>query len=357
MTGIKYSIIVPAYNVETYLARCLDSLVRQGDVIYEIIVVDDGSTDKTLEIARKYSKKYKMIKVFHQKNVGLARTRRNGISKASGKYCLTVDSDDWLDDNALTLIDEIITKYGGVDVLKFKFIYDPSGRVAKDYKNDGKVLNKDEVEEVRKGLLLANTYNNLCNQVFRRDLYLKAYRDEFDGINYGEDLIVNLNLLGRSEKIFLFNKALYHYYDNTGSLTHTVSVGTIKKCLSDGYSVYKERVGLLNDYDVPDVDSSVLKRILLMSVCGRLKQYMANGGSIVPELQEALDEIGISKEISGVDISRMPLLDSFICRSVINRKLNKIALLRPIFMAKGRARKLYYFVLKKKNGSRKSTNG
>ena len=244
-----------------------------------------------------------------------------------------------------------------MDVLKFKFIYDPSGRVAKDYKNDGKVLNKDEVEEVRKGLLSTNTYNNLCNQVFRRDLYLKAYRDEFDGINYGEDLIVNLNLLGRSEKIFLFNKALYHYYDNTGSLTHTVSVDTIKKCLSDGYLVYKERVGLLNDYDVPDVDSSVLKRILLMSVCGRLKQYMTNGGSIVPELQETLDEIGISKEISGVDISRMPLLDSFICRSVINRKLNKIALLRPIFIVKGRARKLYYFVLKKKNGSRKSTNG
>ena len=120
---VRLSIIVPVYNVENYLSKCLDSLLEQ-DIPkndYEIIIVNDGSTDNSLTIAESYVDKYSNIRIITQKNLGLGASRNTGIRKSKGKYLLFVDSDDYLQPDCLGILMEYIeTK--GLDILRFNYV-------------------------------------------------------------------------------------------------------------------------------------------------------------------------------------------------------------------------------------------
>lgn len=106
------SFVVPTYNVEEFLAECLDSLINQdlNHDLYEIIVINDGSTDKSLSIAEKYAEQHSNIKIISQTNSGLSLTRNRGVKEASGKYIWFIDSDDWITANCLQMIIEKIEK-------------------------------------------------------------------------------------------------------------------------------------------------------------------------------------------------------------------------------------------------------
>lgn len=103
----KVSIVVPIYNVEKYLEKCLDSLVTQTYDNIEMILVNDGSTDQSLQIAEKYLKKYEQIRLIDQENGGLSKARNTGMKLAKGKYLCFVDSDDWLEPNT---VQEIVAR-------------------------------------------------------------------------------------------------------------------------------------------------------------------------------------------------------------------------------------------------------
>lgn len=104
METIKFSIIIPIYNVEQYLAQCLDSVINQTYKNIEIICVNDGSTDNSLKILEEYEQKDKRIKIINQENQGVSVARNTGIEKSNGDYILFVDSDDWLDINTCALL-------------------------------------------------------------------------------------------------------------------------------------------------------------------------------------------------------------------------------------------------------------
>lgn len=114
---IKYSFIVPVYNTEKYLKKCLDSLVNQTYKDFEIIVVNDGSTDKSSNIISKYQKKYKNIIVIDKENEGLSMARNRGVQKSSGKYIIFVDSDDYVSNK---LLEEVDKKIDDSDILRFQ---------------------------------------------------------------------------------------------------------------------------------------------------------------------------------------------------------------------------------------------
>ena len=99
MKKIKVSIIIPVYNVEKYLEECVNSILNQKIKNYEIILVDDGSTDSSGEICDKMSANNQEITVIHQKNQGLSEARNSGIKKATGEYLMFVDSDDFINEN------------------------------------------------------------------------------------------------------------------------------------------------------------------------------------------------------------------------------------------------------------------
>ena len=118
---IKYSIIVPVYNVEKYLGKCLNSLVNQKNDNYEIIIVNDGSTDNSQKIIDVYEKKYpKLIKSFEKENGGLSSARNYGIDNSNGKYLLFVDSDDYVSDNYLEVLDDSVN-INNPDILVFNY--------------------------------------------------------------------------------------------------------------------------------------------------------------------------------------------------------------------------------------------
>ena len=98
ISGFAYQVscIVPLYNVEQYLKDCVDSLLQISEIAVEIILVDDGSTDSSLEIAKQYADRYAQIKVIHQPNKGLSEARNRGLEVAKGEYIAFIDSDDWI---------------------------------------------------------------------------------------------------------------------------------------------------------------------------------------------------------------------------------------------------------------------
>ena len=114
------SIIIPVYNVEKYLRQCLDSVVNQTCNNFEVICVNDGSTDKSFEILQEYEKKHSNFRIYTQENKGLGTTRNVGVGYATGDYLYFLDSDDYME---LTLIEEvtkIITENPNIDIIKLK---------------------------------------------------------------------------------------------------------------------------------------------------------------------------------------------------------------------------------------------
>ena len=130
---MRFSIIIPVYNVEQYLRNCLDSVVAQNYSDYEVICVNDGSTDGSLEILREYESKHTNIVVFDSSNGGTASARNIGLENAHGDYIWFVDSDDWIDKNALQLLHDELA-FTNLDILCFngKLKYEVDGRVEQD---------------------------------------------------------------------------------------------------------------------------------------------------------------------------------------------------------------------------------
>ena len=118
---MKYSIIIPVYNVKAYLHRCIDSVICQNNPDYEVILVDDGSADGSGQICDEYAGKFDYIKVLHQTNQGLAATRNSGLSIASGDWILFVDSDDYFSEDFLTVVERIVNKQPA-DFYKFNYM-------------------------------------------------------------------------------------------------------------------------------------------------------------------------------------------------------------------------------------------
>ena len=106
----KVSIIIPAYNIEKYLSACLDSALSQDFSNYEIVVIDDGSTDNTPKISDEYAKKYENVITIHQKNSGLSSARNTGIKRAKGEYVALIDGDDIIAPNFLARLYQAVTK-------------------------------------------------------------------------------------------------------------------------------------------------------------------------------------------------------------------------------------------------------
>lgn len=214
----QFSILIPVYNMEKYLKQCLDSMLNQTFKDFEVITIDDGSTDSSLKILEEYAKLDERFKVYSQKNCGLGIVRKNLLKNACGKYIVFVDSDDWLEENALECINNkfIETK---AEVIQFDYqdYNEKTGRVcvkslAKDVLKEGIDLNKKshfKWQELNKSLLLYAS-PNVWAKAFSRDFILKNNID-FPDTRYYEDSIFALKAAVLTNEIYYINKVLYNY--------------------------------------------------------------------------------------------------------------------------------------------------
>lgn len=211
------SVVVPVYNVEKYLKRCVDSILKQTYKDLDIILVDDGSSDNSGKICDKYKEKYNNIQVIHQKNQGLSMARNNGIKMAKGSYITFVDSDDWLKENMVELLFNAIKEHkADIASVGLCDVYD-TGQIKKNTKYKGiQILTKEEALES----FLFNGYLTVCvcGKLYRTDLW--------NGIQCPsgklfEDQYTTYKLLDKSEKIVFVPDSCYYYYKRYGSIGHS----------------------------------------------------------------------------------------------------------------------------------------
>lgn len=216
------SVIVPVYNVERYISKCIDSILKQTFTDFELILIDDGSSDNSLQICKQYESRDSRIRVYSQKNSGPSRARNNGISKALGEYITFVDSDDYLDSDYLFEL----TKYQADLVSSgFKLWYAKDNRTEyKSYDHFLKATKEDNnidlaIEEGEFKYLLAGP----CCKLYKRSLLEKHHIFFDENLTYGEDHLFNLCYLQNIENIVLTPYAgyVYTHYDKT-SLTNRI---------------------------------------------------------------------------------------------------------------------------------------
>ena len=157
---MKFSVLIPVYNTEKYLEECLQSILNQTYQDFEIIIVDDGSSDSSGAICDNFQKAYpEKIIVIHKENQGLISARRVGIANASGDYCIFVDSDDYIENNLLNELNMILSLDETIDVLIYSFKYVQDGKGVKQYSQiaqDGTVWDESNRKDIIEKLLFSN---------------------------------------------------------------------------------------------------------------------------------------------------------------------------------------------------------
>lgn len=230
------SIIVPVYNVSKYLEKCLDSLLSQDltSVEYEIIIVNDGSTDNSLEIAQKYADLNSNVYVLTQANGGLSAARNTGIKQAVGKYIQFVDSDDYLEPNILRkLIDK--AERDNLDVLRFNYQnVNEKYQIFAPYKTIKPFVDyRDEVCDGLKFLTERLGYGCYAWQFMIRATLLQAEAHHFKAGIYFEDTEWTPRLLVRAQRVTSVDTMVYNYLMRIGSITQSVDINKKRKVLND----------------------------------------------------------------------------------------------------------------------------
>lgn len=228
MAGI--SVIVPSYNVEQYIERCLNSILEQDFDDFEIIIVDDGSTDKTGEIADNYAKKFRKVRVIHKKNEGLGFARNTGIEKASKDYIIFIDSDDYIEKNMLSNLYKTIVK-NAADVCYSDFFRDYGDKIIKNNHLlgfGGVYYGKSIFSKIIPWMIGGSPedkYDDILGWGVWKALYSKRliktnnikFHSEKEMIS--EDIIFQLDFLRYTKRVVILEDSYYHYCLNKGSLS------------------------------------------------------------------------------------------------------------------------------------------
>lgn len=217
------SVIVTVYNKESTLKRCLNSILKAKSDNYEIVIINDGSTDSSLKIIEEYSKHYSHITVYNQKHIGISAIRKNIVSYISGKYMLFVDADDTIDSKLILKLCENIKKYEP-DIIKFDINEIHSIKDKTRYKlNINKVYNNG-----KEALLEWNKYN--CRYglfgmyCFKKDIYEKSMLyASFYSLECYEDVANIPKIIYFSKKIVAMDYLGYNYYRTKISITNSYS--------------------------------------------------------------------------------------------------------------------------------------
>lgn len=211
MNNPLISVIVPAYNVEKYIGRCLDSIINQTYKNIEIIIIDDGSNDNTPSIIRKYSKHFDFIIPLFQENQGVSRARLNGINKSRGEWIGFVDSDDEIEDDMYEVLLKKAIKYNAdISHCGYQMIFNDN-RINYFY-NTKNIMIQNHLEGLRDLLEGTMVEPGLWNKLYKKDLFKVILEKNIgEGIKINEDLLVNYYLFKNSKKSVFYDVCKYHY--------------------------------------------------------------------------------------------------------------------------------------------------
>jgi len=213
------SVIIPIFNSEKYLERCLNSILLQNFQNYELILIDDGSTDCSQQIIYKYLTKYPQIKYLYQTNSGVSNARNYALEIASGAYIYFMDSDDYIDDGLFSNVISLIKKYKYPDMVMFgyKMISEKTGRVI--IKKPSKAIKLSKKQFINNFKLIENDadINSLWNKLYSIKL-INDHHLRFSNKQVGEDAIFNYQYFRLMNNVCLLNHVYYNYtFERSGS--------------------------------------------------------------------------------------------------------------------------------------------
>jgi glycosyltransferase involved in cell wall biosynthesis len=264
MSNPLVSVIIPVYNVEPYLSQCLDSVLNQTYNNIEIIAVNDGSTDKCMDILKEYEINFANINVINQKNSGLSVSRNNGMEKAKGKYIYFLDSDDYIlpetirnlvglmEEKKLDLIRFSAKPFGdGSDMKSIGNEYD-----LQQYFEKGKVYDKEEFQEIN----LRVFKSSACLYIVRRDLVMNN-KLQFIPEIYHEDNLFTLELFLNAKASMYEPSFYYRRRYRSNSIMTSKNIEKLKKSFDSYCIVAMEMDKLLGKYNNPVEVKLIKKRI------------------------------------------------------------------------------------------------
>lgn len=320
----KVSIIVPIYNVEKYLSRCLDSIFNQTLQEIEVIAVNDGSTDRCLDILLNYKKKDPRLKIINKENEGVSAARNNGLEVANGEYLGFVDPDDWIEMN---MYEDLYTlaEEENADVVMCSYIRE-FGTHSKEKQfnitEQVKFIGTEVHEKVMRRLIgplgeevgspeLLDAWGTVWSKLYRA----KLIRDnnitftDLHEIGTNEDSLFNIEVLYYSNSFIFTNKHFYHYWrGNTSSVTSNYKPNLISqwKCLYEKLSVFIEEKRLNNTYS-----QALSNRICLNTLGLGLNQIFEQDQKVlvkIKKLKKILYQPHIKKAFGQLDFSHFPIV-------------------------------------------------
>lgn len=239
------SIIIPVYNTSRFLRTCLNSLLPIIEKMSaEVIFVNDGSTDDSLNVLRQFENDYDFVKIISQSNQGLSAARNNGINNAKGNYFLLLDSDDWLESDAVIKIYNLATEED-LDLVGFQLRFVDENFVRGDTCN--KQLVPFEKNTTGK-LALINGFqpSSACQFIYKISFIKENNLNFFKGIMQ-EDVEFTVRLLIAAERVYFTDLIAYNYYRRSDSMTTTLSKSRVEKYLRDSILVAEQIKLNLND--------------------------------------------------------------------------------------------------------------
>lgn len=221
---ILYSFVVPVYKVEKYLQECIDSIKNQSYQNIEIILVDDGSPDRSGEICDINAERDNRIKVIHKTNGGVSSARLAGVEAAEGEYILCVDSDDWVSSDCVSKINEVIIRNGMPDVVTYGH-----HRITEhgDIEIKPTVPEGLYCETMKRAVIFPHLIQNdraeyylpgVCGECFRRELLHRNMIATSEAV-IGEDMACTIPCIYHAESVYVLNECLYYYRFNEESVT------------------------------------------------------------------------------------------------------------------------------------------
>lgn len=296
MSQIKVSIIMPVYNCERFLAQTLDSIVNQSFHDYELIVVNDGSTDNSKKILEKYSSILPNMYIINQANMGVSVARNKGLAVAQGEYVCFVDADDWMHPDFLRIMMDVLqTSEADIAFCEYEPFYDvvQLDRGIVDVQSIRAIELWEKYREYTFDYIMQLGLGTaLWNKVFRTDV-LKKYQIHFDiNLAFGEDMFFNWKVFLVSHNVYYVKKCLYGYRQNIEGATF--------KYHPNLYESYKQEYknllhfakvnGVLNQQLNTSVKCNMAKRIpSFLRMNQRRKAFVSEKYIFVKELIQKAD--------------------------------------------------------------------
>ena len=316
----KISVIIPVYNVENYIRRCLDTVTGQTYKNLEIILIDDGSTDGSGAICDEYAAADGRILVIHKENGGVSSARNAGIERSSGDYIGFVDSDDYIDEDMYEYLYEIISA-GDADAARCG-VYDCFAEKVYTGNHPDFYELTDNVNALRMMMAAEVSSMQMYNWLFRAAICKKVRFQEYD---LGEDAMFVVDVMKYARKVVTTDKPKYYYYHRPNSLT----TATMKESYMDGVKVYDKI------YETALEISPALKGLAMMRRCWArmhlLDKMYLNGGEADPKLEkESIEFLKKQKKVILFDHCLTPGRKGAYLGLLVNKRIYR-AIIRAYF--------------------------